>query len=401
MSESKVIEIAELESVLKKHDDSFKTAIEEANKEAAERLANGLDGVRSETAGKLEEIAQKMAESAEKLAEIQQKGIAVEQPEMPRDMAAEFVESEQFKAFAEGRQGSASVEHKTAILNTYPASTSQPLVQGDRRPGIITNPDRVLRISDLLPHIPTSSNNVEYAKENVFTNNAGPQYGTASPTQIENVAKNESGVTFTLEQAPVITVAHFIPASRQVLSDSPMLEGFIRQRLSYGLMYNIEDQILNGDGSSGQLDGLLNNATAVPTSASGTDTKVDVVRNLITQLQISEYMAGGAVVLNPADWGDIETVKTSDNAYVWANPANQAQPRLWGLPVVVTNSITAGTVLVGDFMACGAVYDREAMTIEASREHSDNFTKNMVTILAEARLALAVHRTSALKKATF
>lgn len=401
MSDSIVMQKADLESAIKESTAEFKTLVENANKEAEERAKSGYESLRDETKSELESMVKKIDGLQEKLADLHQNGVKLAEEGGSDDLAAAFVKSDGFKSMAEGRQDACRFEMKTAIVNTYPASTSQPLVQGDRRPGIITNPDRILRISSLLPHIPTSSNLIEYAKENVFTNSAGSQYSTESPTQIENVAKPESGITFTLATTPVVTVAHHIPASRQVLSDSAMLEGFIRQRLTYGLAYEIEDQILNGDGTSGELNGLLNQATSVATSVSGTDTKIDVVRNLITQLQVSEYMGSAAIVLNPADWADIEKTKATDGQYVFANPQSAAQPTLWGLPVVVTNSIAAGTVLVGDFMSAGAVYDREMMSVRMSEEHSDNFTKNMVTMLCEARLALAVHRTTALKKASF
>lgn len=395
--ESIVLQKADLEKSLADHGSELKKIVEDANKEAEARV----DGLRDETKAKLDELVQKGQELHEKLADLEQKGVKVAEAEGQDDLASAFIKSDAFKAYAEGRQDACRFEMKTAIVNTYPASTSQPLVQGDRQSGIITNPDRVMRISDLLTHIPTSSNLIEYAKENVFTNSAAPQYGTASPTQIENVAKAESGITFTLATAEVATIAHYIPASRQVLSDSPQLEAFIRQRLSYGLAYEVEDELLNGTGSSGELNGLVNNATAVATSVSGTDTKLDVIRNLITRLQTSEYMSGGAIILNPSDWADIELTKDTDGRYIFGNPATMQAPSLWGKPVVVTNSMTAGQVLVGDFAACGAVYDREQMSIRMSEDHSDNFTKNMVTILAECRLAYAHYRTSALVKASF
>lgn len=293
------------------------------------------------------------------------------------------------------------MEFKTAIINQFPATNDQPLVVTDRRPGVITNPDRVLRVRDLVPKFGTTSNLIEYVKENVFTNNAGPQISSGSPTTgIENVAKPESAITFSLSSVPVITLAHNIPASRQVLDDSPMLEGFIRQRLIYGLELEEETEILTGTGSGGELNGLYNQATAYATSASGTDTKIDVIRRLMTALQASEFSAE-AVVLNPLDWQDIELTKDSDGRYIFANPQAVAQPRIWGLPVVVTNTMTSGNVLVGQFSQAAALFDRMSLVVELFREHSDYAAKNMVLLQAEKRLALAVYRPLAMRKASF
>jgi hypothetical protein len=37
-----------------------------------------------------------------------------------------------------------------------------------------------------------------------------------------------------------------------------------------------------------------------------------------------------------------------------------------------------------------AIWDRNDATVEISREHSDYFTRNMIAVLAEERLALTV-----------
>jgi HK97 family phage major capsid protein len=274
-------------------------------------------------------------------------------------------------------------------------------VQGDRLSGIVATPNRILHMRDLLPVGRTSSNLIEFAKENVFTNNAGPQISSGSPTTgVENVAKPESAITFTLANAPVITIAHNIPASRQVLDDSGMLEGYIRDRLTYGLLLEEETEILVGTGSGGELNGLLNQATFTASSVTGTDTKIDVIRRQMTLLQTNEF-SPEAVVLNPIDWADVELTKDAEGRYIFAQPQSTAAPRIWGLPVVATNTMTSGQCLVGAFSQCGAIFDRMSLVVELFREHSDYAAKNMVLLQAEKRVALAVWRTLALRKATF
>ena len=65
---------------------------------------------------------------------------------------------------------------------------------------------------------------------------------------------------------------------------------------------------------------------------------------------------------------------------------------MWRLPVVDTNAMPAGKFMLGAFDMAAQVFDREDATVEVSTEDADNFTKNMVTIRAEERLALAVFR---------
>ena len=400
------LDMAKLEGLFKEHNQKVDVAVKSAKEEMEARAKEGMEGIRAETKGALENLVKQGSELAERLAAVEQKAAGrAEEMKDRKDFAAKFVESDGIKAFREGRSNSFRMETKTAITNLYPTSTSQPLVAADRMQDIIKNPDRVLRISSLLPHMRTASNHIFYPKENVFTNNAAPQWSSESPTQVENVSKAESAVTFTSGEASVVTIAHFVPASRQVLDDSPMLESYIRGRLMYGLGLEVEDEILNGAGTSGKLNGLLNQAYALSASVSGTANRLDVLRQAITRLQLTEFVgSNAAVVLNPSDWEAIELTKVNpgtDDRYIAGDARSLLSPSIWGMPVVLTNSIAAGTALVGAFDQCGAVFDREDMSIRMSEHEGNNFTKNMVTILAECRLALAVWRTSALVKVTF
>jgi HK97 family phage major capsid protein len=71
-------------------------------------------------------------------------------------------------------------------------------------------------------------------------------------------------------------------------------------------------------------------------------------------------------------------------------------PQLWGRPVVATQSMTEDDFLVGAFRAAATIYDRMDPEVVASSEDRDNFIKNMITVRAEERLALAVKRPAAL-----
>jgi HK97 family phage major capsid protein len=317
----------------------------------------------------------------------------VEEPGETLTLGEQFTKSEMYQGMQAGTVATARMNFKTAIINA--TGQNQPLVAADRLPGIYKDPNRVLRIRDLMPVGRTSSNLVEFARENVFTNNAGPQVG-GSPEAFENVTKPESGITFTLANEAVQTLAHWIPASKQVLEDSSMLESYINERLMYGLKLEEEDQLLNGSGANGNLNGLVTQATSYTLASPNITNEIDLIRHAILQAQTSDYRPNG-LVLNPNDWYDIETRKVgaSDDRYVIGDPSAMLTERLWGLPVVVTNSIASGTFLLGSFDMGAQIWDRQDASIEVSRENSDNFVKNMVTILAEERIALTVYRTQA------
>jgi len=382
-----LVDLKEVEAAIVLKFDELNATHKQAQGEVKE-----LGDAHTETVSKLEALNKDYSELYDRVQSIEQKGIKAIENSAGFDIGAEFAAFEGVESMRNGKQQSARMELKTAIINATGAS--QPLVAADRLGGIATTPNRVLRIRDILPSSSTSSNLVEFTRENAFTNNAGPTVA-GSPEAFENVTKPESAITFTLASEPVVTLAHWIPASKQVMGDSADLAAHINNRLLYGLKLKEETQLLLGSAANGELNGLITLGTAFTVGSPTETNEVDIIRKAIKQAHVGEYFPDFCV-LNPSDWYDIEIRKvgTSDDRYVVGNPRDMGVPVLWGLPIVVSNSITAGTFLIGSSMAC-AIKDREQSSIEISREDGTNFVKNMVTVLAEERLALIAFRTEA------
>src|SRR5690606_25533454 len=100
-------------------------------------------------------------------------------------------------------------------------------------------------------------------------------------------------------------------------------------------------------------------------------------------------------VLNPIDWAGIELTKDAEGRYIIGQPQGVASPTMWGLPVVATQAIVSGKFLTGAFKLGAQLFDRWQARVEVATENEDDFVKNLVTILAEERLALAVYRPEA------
>lgn len=386
-----IVEIKAIEKNIVGKFDEIQKATDQANAEL-----KALGEVKIETKAQLEALAKQYDELYNRVQVVEQKGAITTQQDDYYNLGEDFIKSDGFIAMQKGTVGRARMEIKTAIINA--TGQNQPLVRSDRdTSGIYTTPNRNLRIRDMIRSRPTSSNLIEFTRENAFTNNAGPTV-SGSPQQFENVTKPESANTFTLVNVPVVTLAHFIPASVQVLDDSPMLASHINGRLMYGLKLKEETQMVTGTGANGQLNGLYTQATAYTIASPTRTNEIDILRDAIKQAQVAEYMPD-FIVLNPVDWFDIEIRKvgTGDARYVVGDPNNMRPMSLWGLPVIVTNSIASGTFLIGSSMAA-EIADRQQAVVEASREDSTNFQKNMVTIRAEERLALCVFRTEAFIK---
>ena len=316
--------------------------------------------------------------------------------EGPKGLGDHLVASDKFTSMDKNGafRGSirVGVEHAdiTSANTTVGAgrSVGTSLVPGQRLPGIIAPPQRQLTVRDLIAGGQTSSNSVEYVKETGFTNNAAPV--------AETTLKPKSDITFDLTSTPVRTIAHTFKASRQIMDDAPALASYINARGTYGLKFVEEAQLLNGDGTGQNLNGILPQATAFAPAITDIDneTAIDRLRLAILQAILAEYPASG-FVLHPTDWARIELTKDLGGNYIVGNAQSPIGPTLWGLPVVQTQAIDAGDFLTGAFNLGAQIFDRMGVEVLLSTENEDDFVKNMMTIRIEERLALAVYRPEA------
>lgn len=381
---------AELKAVmdaLAKRDGDIKSFAEKAT---AEIKATGA--MATETKAALDAIVKESTGLQARLTDVEQKlarrGGGSGEP-AAKSLGEQFTETESFKALAAGG-GKGRARLATKAVTTITSATTGTGGVGDairpnRLTGIITPPQRMMTIRDLLLPGRTDSNAIEYVKETGFQNMAA--------MVAEGALKPQSDLAFDLFSVTVKTLAHWFLASRQVLVDIPQLQSYIDGRARYGLQYVEEAQLLTGDNTGQNLFGIIPQATAYAfaTYSASTDTKIDRLRRAILQVRIAEYRAS-AIIMNPIDWADIQLLKDGQNRYIWSDPTINNGQNIWGLPVVDTNAITSGKFLCGAFNIAAQVFDREEASVEVSTEDSDNFRRNLCTILAEERLALAVFR---------
>lgn len=367
----------------------------DAVKEIAEKaLAESQKGTELSKAQKeaSDEALIKMNELAEQINNIDQK-LARNSPEdadEQKSLGQRFIESENVKSWLESEptKGKADVRVKATLttLTTDAAGSVGDGIPTTRLPGVLELPQRRLTIRDLISSGDMDGGTLEYVQETGFTNNAG--------MVAEGAAKPSSDIQLDLKNTSAKVIAHWMKASRQALDDVSQLRSMIDQRLIYGLKYKEEGQILNGDGTGQNLHGIIPQATAysaefVPASA----TAIDTMRLAMLQAALAEFPATGHV-MHPTDWARIELTKDGDGRYIIGNPQGTLTPTLWSLPVVATQAMSVDKFLTGAFQLGAQLFDRWQARVELGFEN-DDFTKNLVTILAEERVALAVYRPEA------
>jgi HK97 family phage major capsid protein len=225
--------------------------------------------------------------------------------------------------------------------------------------------------------------------EQTFTN--------AAATVSEAAAKPESALVFNQVTEHVTKIAHWLPVTEEMLEDVSQIAAYIDTRLRLGLDLVEEDQLLNGNGVAPNLTGIINR-TGVLTSALGAapDTAADAIYRALVTVFTTSWVMPDAIVMNPINWKTITLMKDTLGRYIGGGPFDSpADQMLWGLRVVVTPVIAAGTALMGAFATQAQVWTRGTTRVEASNSHQDFFIKNLVAIRGERREALAVYRPSA------
>lgn len=344
-------------------------------KEKADKALSELAGIR----GEVTELSQKLAQA--------RRGDSDEQ--QTKSFGQQVAGSQEVKDFAAGGAvGTIKLSVKAAV--TSASNSGGVLIPADRQNEIVTIPRRQLRVRDLLTPGRTTSNSIEYPRQTTRTNNAAPV--------AETLQKPESAYVWEEATAPVRTIAHWVPVSRQAMDDIPQLESILDGELRFGLDDAEDLALLLGDGVSPNIYGLYPQATAYSAPITiANATRIDQLRLAILQVELADYAPDG-IVLHPTAWTGIELTKDSAGGYIFANPQALAGPVLWGRPVVPTKAIGAGNFLTGAFKMAAQIFDRMETEVRISDQDRDNFIKNMLTVRAEKRLALAVRRAAAMVK---
>lgn len=142
-----------------------------------------------------------------------------------------------------------------------------------------------------------------YLTQTVRTNNAAPvAAGAVKPTSVYTLER----VTRRLE-----VIAHMSePIPEHWLSDEPALNQFLSGEMGFGLQQAVENQFLNGNGTSPNLLGLLD-TPGIQSQAFNTS-QIRTVRSAITKVEVLGYLASG-LMLNPLDWEAIETAEDGED----------------------------------------------------------------------------------------
>jgi HK97 family phage major capsid protein len=309
-----------------------------------------------------------------------------------RELIKKGLEEKLTGGFGRGISGSTNFElkegqaamHFKAVGDMTNANLTGGYASRDIRPAIISNPYRKIRVRSLLPVGSTSSPVVEYLKH------TGGEGGVGFQTA-EGAAKPKVDFDFQMVSQTLRTIAVFARVSKQMLDDIPRLSSFISNQLTEQWFDFEDNQIINGDGTGQNFDGILKNATDYVAGYGGTKTVFQHLVGAIAQLETNNFDANG-ILIHPMDFVNLLTYKTTTGEFDHPGLVYGADNilRLYGTPIVKNSAIGQGHAIVGDWTKAELIV-RDGLQFDLSYDDADNFTKNQVTLRLEARELLAIY----------
>lgn len=273
---------------------------------------------------------------------------------------------------------------------------SQQIVQYDNN--VVDTAIRDLAVRSMFGSENISGNALKYFILGAREDNSAPAPGTV----LENGAKPQFHIVESSATVTLSKIAGWFWETDELLEDNAFLASALNARGLYELDARVESHLVS------TLLGTSGLGTA--TYAHGGNCSADDVFKAMMTIKSASGLNADAVLLNPADWQVIRLAKDQVYQYYGSGPFYgpygngnvNLMPGLWGLNVVVTPNVTAGTVVVGAFKQGASVITKAGAgaRIEVVTGDHDDRTHNRVTVIVEERLGLAVRRPAAFVKIT-
>jgi len=318
-----------------------------------------------------------------------------------RSIGRRFADMEDFRSWAEaGARGSSPA---LQVADEFRAVTDLTTTTA------LVNPERLGRIGqdflnrrtfllDLLPSIPVGSGSIEYVQD------SSPLADMANKAVevTEGSGKPQSGITPALITESIATIATWTNVTRQAAADAPQMMGYLDGRMRYSIKRRADLQAISGNGTPPNLKGLSGRTGIVTYAPGSAEDRAKSIRHGIALGEASEAVYE-IIVLNPAD-AELFDLTNYASAGLHSNVdgglATAGARTAWGLTQVRSTAIASGTALLIDPMAV-SVLDRQQVTAYMTDSHASNFTSNLLTLLLEARLGLALFDPAGVCKITF
>ena len=295
------------------------------------------------------------------------------------------------KAYAENIEAIKSIREKGGVMNLAVKAVGDMTITGNYSGGTVGLSELesgVARIQRRRPFMRELVNSAGItSKYAVWIEQSNPEGGAGMVG--EGVLKPQADFDLVEASCEVKKVAAWIKVSKEMVDDLSFMRGEINNELIEIVELKLDEQILSGDGIGANLQGLLSYAqpfTPAPQFVANIPfaNDLDVLRVAMAQIANANFNAN-YILMNPADVASMELTKTSTGEYTMPIfvPMSDGVSRVMNVPVIANNGVVSGDYLVGDFTKSN-LRMREDLNIQVGYV-DDDFTRNMMTVLCEAR----------------
>ena len=289
------------------------------------------------------------------------------------------------------RRGSKSVEIFTRRKTASNTDVEKTVTITDTDRTVIDVPP-LIGLRDIMGSEQISGNALTYL---VLGDTVKP-VGGAPATVAEGAAKPQYFTPVDPVTVSLAKIAAFFKESDELLEDAPYLDSALRARGIYLHQLAVEDYLASA----------ILSASGIQTISTGIS--FDNLAAAKAQVFSSSRLRADAIVLNPTDYQTLQLSKDGNGQYLLGGPgyapygSNGYQDSLpiWGLRVVQSTGVTAGTALVGAFRVGSSVVTKRGsgLRVEVSNSNDDDFEHNLVTVRIEERMTAAIRMPSAFVK---
>lgn len=253
-------------------------------------------------------------------------------------------------------------------------------------PNILRDPLRPPTIRERLNVVPANDRFIQYCRETSLTN--------AFAVVAETTSKPESAMAFALEQANIVTIASWVPAPLQLISDMPRFRNYVESRMLELLAVKLDGLYLYGAGGGAAINGILTDADIETLTQAEGQNRYETIREAMVVLEENHYMPD-TLVIHPRDRYRMEVQKgEGDGQYIlmpWMPAgAGPGVADVLKIPVVSSTVIEEGTALLGNFKRGATLFTKDGVRVAVSFEHSDYFIRNMMAIRVECDEQLVI-----------
>ena len=362
-----------------------KEAVESGEK-GAEELSEAIEGVKdaqskvdaaNEAHALLKGLESEKSEPAEKEAKKMANNLG--------EFAAEIIEEKGIDVHE--KFNLVTPMFKSAAPMDTPSAISGALTTYDTN--LVLQPRRQLMVADLFGSETISGNALTY-----YVESSTVEGGVTTVAELGTKPLTSFGDP-TAKTVSLQKIAAHYKESDELIADAPWLASSINNRGVYLHQKYVEDFLLT----------TLSGTSGLGTSS---DATVAGIFKAMMTVQENTGFAADAIVISPADYQKLRLAKDSNGQYYgggyfygqYGEGGITEQPPIWGLRTVVTSAVSAGTAYVGAFKLGGSVIRKGGMSVAIANQNEDDFIKNMITIVIEERLALAVRYPGAFVKIT-